>query len=473
MSPKKRRKKSNKKVTKGAKKGKKGKKKAGKLKRLIFAVVFALAATLLTIGVLMVFEAVDLFPTYDVTSLSKGGLPVVGETMSSLVVASLLLFAVYLVLGVIYFFYKKEVRKNFRKTIKLFKKLPAIGKAIVVGLPFGVLATALVVVVDIYSWNSTNLSLLAVIGAGAAVWVATTAFIFQHLRRKRKTPEGEKKRRKLSEGVKILLIALATGAVFAILTGFLDQYVFRGEDFPGYSILLVLSLVVPVTTVLVASEHYNAAGGILTTISRKSGFAQKRQIQGITIAVAIGFVVALVLSTIVNLLVDGLLIPVLSFLLFLAVGTAGALHWFRTRSHARLDLIVTDIRNRSSGNRRRELAIRNEGSYPVDLRRAKIRDTDGDIFQTRLDVVLGPGQTTTFDIPPAFTLANTKNKMDVGGGWSLRRNIPVPVIVTRDGIKYELWNQEEKRQIKRERDIEDRPERAKGQRGRGRRNRNR
>ena len=35
-------------------------------------------------------------------------------------------------------------------------------------------------------------------------------------------------------------------------------------------------------------------------------------------------------------------------------------------------------------------------------------------------------------------------------GWSISRSNPVPVIVTREGVKYELWMEEERHQRVRE-----------------------
>lgn len=363
-----------------------------------------------------------------------------------------------------FLFMRGKISKSVGRTVEMFGELPDIGKAFVVAIPFMLLTGAAVVLTHVYTFALPVVAMVAVAIVG---WIYHALFIFNHIR--------DNDDHELGGGAKMLLQAWAVGAVPAVMTAGLNFYLLGGT-LPGYlPLVLVLGLVV-VSSMVIAKEVYarerwtpestRKKGWILTRISQKTGFAQQHQIQTWTTSVAIGFVFAVMMATIVNLIVSGLMIPVLSFFLLLGVGTGGAHRWF-TRVRAHLDLVIVDVRNRSSGDRRRELVVQNEGNVSIDLRRAKIRDTEGDLFRTSLKIVLQPGQTTTFEIPPEFLLAPTDEDMRVGR-WSLKRDARVPILVTRDGKKYELWEQEEKhrrvrrQKLREEQEVDDRLESVTG-----------
>ncbi|PSQ19184.1 hypothetical protein BRD00_02770 [Halobacteriales archaeon QS_8_69_26] len=380
---------------------------------------------------------------------------------------ALLLVTMPLAIGAIggYMMMRKQISKSFGRTVEMFGELPDIGKAFVTAIPLTLLAGLAVVVTDIHAFS---LAVVPMLGIAGVSWLVQALFVFQHIR-------GDREDRTLGGGAKMLLQGWAVASVPAIMIAGLNFYLLGGY-LPGYLPLVVLLTLTGISAGVIAKEVYarerwspdshRKKGWILTRISQKTGFAQQHQIQSVTTSLAIGFVAALMLATMVNLIVSGLLIPVISFFVFLGVSTAGAYRWFN-RARASLDLVIVDVRNRSSGDRRRELVVQNEGNTSIDLRKAKIRDTEGDLFRTSLKIVLQPGQTTTFEIPPQFLLAPTDEDMRVGG-WSIQRDARVPILVTRDGKKYELWEQEEKhrrvrkQKLREEQDVDDRFEEVTG-----------
>ena len=179
--------------------------------------------------------------------------------------------------------------------------------------------------------------------------------------------------------------------------------------------------------------------GYLSALLVRSGFAQVRRIQSVTVALALGFLLGVIGALLASLTVGNLLVTVLVFLLVWLLGTYAALRWFQRTDVAYSDLVIVDVRERSSGNRR-ELAVANERDERVDLRDAKIRDTGYDLYRTNIDVILGPGQTETFDIPPGFSLFPATEAMasDLPLGFSVSQSADAPVVVTRDGQKFKL-----------------------------------
>jgi hypothetical protein len=201
---------------------------------------------------------------------------------------------------------------------------------------------------------------------------------------------------------------------------------------------LVLFLAAPLATAVLVRSAQRERGYVSALLVR-TGFAQVRRIQSVTVALSLGFLVGIIGAMLASLTVGSLLVTVLAFLLAWALGTLGTLRWFQRTDIAYSDLVIVDVRDRSSG-RRRELAVANERDERVDLRDAKIRDTEYDLYRTNIDVLLGPGQTETFDIPPNFSLYPSSEALttDLPLGFSLSQSADAPVIVTRDGEKFTL-----------------------------------
>jgi hypothetical protein len=386
------------------------------LKRLIIVLVGAAIGAAVLTAILVATGLIGLVPETRLRSLD-----VVVEPW---LVVGVGLFVHLAFVGTVYVFFAKKIRKNAAKAAGQWSELPGAAQAVVAGLPFAVVAALAVVATD---FLAASLPVAVRLVVPLVVWLVATAVLIYHLR----------SNERLGDLWELLGIGTVVGGGFAagvILFGRLVGQV----GVPGYVPLVVFLLASPVVAaVLVRSAQREQ--GYLSTLLVKTGFAQVRRIQALTVALALGLLIGVIGAALASLAVGRLLVTLLVFLLVWLLGTYGALRWFQRTDVAYSDLVIVDVRERSSG-RRRELAVANERDERVDLRDAKIRDTGYDLYRTNIDVVLGPGQTETFDIPPNFSLFPSTDDLatDLPMGFSVSKSADAPVIVTRDGEKFQL-----------------------------------
>jgi len=386
------------------------------LKRLVVVLVgAAIGATVLT-ALLVATGLIDLVPETELRSFDL--------VVKPWLVVWVGLFVHLAFVGTVYVFFAKKIRKNVGKAAGQWSELPGVAQAVVAGLPFAVVAALAVVATDLLA---APLPVAVRLVVPLVVWLVVTAALVYHLR----------SNERLGDLLELLAVGTVVGGGFAagvILVGRLVGQL----DVPGYVPLVVFLVASPLAAAVFVRSAQREQG-YLSTLLVKTGFAQVRRIQAATVALALGLLVGVIGAALASLAVGRLLVTVLVFLLAWALGTYAALRWFQRTDVAYSDLVIVDVRERSSG-RRRELAVANERDERVDLRDAKIRDTGYDLYRTNIDVVLGPGQTETFDIPPNFSLFPATDDLatNLPMGFSVSKSADAPVIVTREGEKFKL-----------------------------------
>lgn len=386
-------------------------KKLGKL-----AVYAAVAAAILT-GLFVLMGVTDLVGQVHIVWINF--------RMPSWLATWLALFVNLLAFGFIYKFFGGAIVDKYGDAKAGWSDLPPAGKALLAGVPFAIVAGLAVAATHLLA---SELSTLVRFVVPLLTWLVVSVASFVHLR----------SADELGTLLTRFSLGTAVGFGFAAVTILLGRFV-DAVSLPGYLPLLVWLVVAPLSAALLVRSAQREDGGYLSALLVKTGFAQVRKIQTFTVAIAIGLLVAVFAALLVSAVVDDLLVTLLSFLLVWVLATFGALRWFQRTDVAYGDLVIVGVQDRSSGDRR-ELAVTNRRDERVDLRDAKIRDTEYDLYRTNIDVLLGPGQTETFDIPPGFSLFPSTDQLanDLPLGFSVSQSADAPVIVTRDGEKFKL-----------------------------------
>jgi uncharacterized protein YacL len=384
------------------------------LKRLIIVLIGAAVGAAVLTALLVATGLIELVPETRLRSVDL--------VVAPWLVVGIGLFVHLAFVGTVYVFFAKKIRKNLGKAAGQWSELPGAAQAVVAGLPFAVLAALAVVTTD---FLAAPLPLPVRLVVPLLVWFVVTAVLLNHLR----------SNERFGDLLELLGVGTVAGGGFAAAVILVGRFV---DGIPGYVPLVVFLVASPLAAAVLVSSAQREQG-YLSTLLVKTGFAQVRRIQAATVALALGLLVGVIGAALASLAVGRLLVTLLVFLLAWALGTYGALRWFQRTDVAYSDLVIVDVRDRSSG-RRRELAVANERDERVDLRDAKIRDTGYDLYRTNIDVVLGPGQTETFDIPPNFSLFPSTDDLatDLPMGFSVSKSADAPVIVTRDGEKFKL-----------------------------------
>lgn len=396
-------------------------KKLGQLKKLLVVLVVAAVVAAVLTAVLAATGFLAAVPQARLRTLEM--------SLAPWLVVGIVLFVHLAFVGTVYVFFATKIVKKVGQARDQWSDLPAVAKAILAGLPFAVVAALAVVTTDALS---TSLSVAVRLGAPLLAWLLVTAVSFVHLQSVDQ----------LAGLYRRLWIGTVAGAGFAagviLLNWFVDSI-----DAPGYAPLVVLFVVAPVSAGILVRSAQRDDSGYLSALLVRTGFAQVRRIQTLTVSLAIGLLVGVIGALLAAVTVGGILPTLLAFLLVWALATYGVLRWFQRTDIAHSDLVIVDVRDRSSG-RRRELSVANQRDERIDLRNAKIRDTEYDLYRTNIDVLLAPGQTETFDIPPNFALFPSTDNLatDLPLGFSVSKSADAPVIVTQDGKKFELrWGE--------------------------------
>jgi hypothetical protein len=346
-------------------------------------------------------------------------------TMPPWLATWLALFINLLAISFIYKFLGGYISGAYESGVELYSQLPAAGKALIAGIPFAIVAGLVVTVTHLLAYP---LSTAVRVVVPLLAWLVVSIGSFVHLQAADE----------LGVFLTRLSIGIAVGFGFAALPILFDRFV-DAVSLPGYVPLIVWMVTAPPAGIVLVRSTQREGGGFLSALLVKTGFAQTRRIQAVTVAVALGLLVAILTALLVSAVIESLPVTLVLFMFSWVVTIVVAIKWFQRTDVAYGDLVIVGVQDRSSGNRR-ELAVRNQRDERVDLRDAKIRDTEYDLYRTNIDVLLGPGQTETFDIPPNFSLfPSTDSKAsDLPMGLSVRQSADAPVIVTREGEKFKL-----------------------------------
>jgi len=386
------------------------------LKTLGKLVIYAAVAAAVLTGLLVLAGLASLVPSVRIVWINF--------TMPSWLAAWLGLFVNFLLLSFIYKFLRGYISDAYESGKDLYSQLPAAGRALVAGIPFAIVTGLTLTVTHLGSYALSTVVRLVV---PLVAWLVVSVASFVHLR----------SADELGALLTRLTIGIAVGYGFAAVPILFDRFVGR-VSLPGY-LPLVVWLVTASAAGALLVRSAQRENGYLSALLIKTGFTQVRKIQSLTVALALGLLVGVLVALLVSAVAASLLVTVLLFLLVWMLATFGALRWFQRTDITYGDLVIVGVQDRSSGNRR-ELAVTNQRDERVDLRSAKIRDTEYDLYRTNIDVLLGPGQTETFDIPPNFSLFPSTDSMasDLPLGLSVSQSADAPVIVTRDGEKFKL-----------------------------------
>jgi F0F1-type ATP synthase assembly protein I len=335
-------------------------------------------------------------------------------------------FLVVAAVVVLYVLFNEQVRERIPWAKEQWAKVPSVIKAVVVALPIAEVAEFSLALVDVWSYGNEIPTVYRLVVFGLAfvvVWFLT----FRHL----------VARDELSRWNRVLLTGGVIAGGTAVGIVLVDLFVL-GSVLPGVVPLAALYLGWPLASFLILRQIRQSEEGFFSVLLVKSGFAQMRQLQTVTVAIAVGFLFALVVGVVLQVVLSLFQVTSVAFLVVWLLGTLAAGWWF-DRSITRTDLVVEEVRERST-NRSRELTVTNTGEETIDMREAKIRDTEYDLYRTSMDIVLGAGQTGQFTIPPEFSLYASEHDLgiDLPFGFTISQGADAPVLVTREGVEYEL-----------------------------------
>jgi len=346
--------------------------------------------------------------------------------LSPVMIVFLLTFVVTVAVAVAYILVSERIREAAPAVLEAWAKLPNPVKAVGVAVPVGVAAALALGPLDLFAFEDPIPVAYSLVAFGLG-FLVTALLTFRHL-----VAKDELSRWNKTIVTGWVLTGSAAGALVVV------DLLVAEVAIHGIVPLVVFYLGWPVVSFLILRQIRTKEEGFFSVLLVKSGFAQMRQLQTVTVAVAVGFLFALLLGSATQILVGSLQIATVAFFVVWLVGTVVAGWWF-DRSITRTDLVIKEVRERSS-NQSRELTVTNTGEDTVDMREAKIRDTEYDLYRTSMNIVLGAGQTGQFTIPPEFSLYPSEHDLgiDLPLGFSISQGAEAPVLVTREGVEYEL-----------------------------------
>jgi len=346
--------------------------------------------------------------------------------LSPVMIVFLLTFVVTVAVAVAYILVSERIREAAPAVLEAWAKLPNPVKAVGVAVPVGVAAALALGPLDLFAFEDPIPVAYSLVAFGLG-FLVTALLTFRHL-----VAKDELSRWNKTIVTGWVLTGSAAGALVVV------DLLVAEVAIHGIVPLVVFYLGWPVVSFLILRQIRTKEEGFFSVLLVKSGFAQMRQLQTVTVAVAVGFLFALLLGSATQILVGSLQIATVAFFVVWLVGTVVAGWWF-DRSITRTDLVIKEVRERSS-NQSRELTVTNTGEDTVDMREAKIRDTEYDLYRTSMNIVLGAGQTGQFTIPPEFSLYPSEHDLgiDLPFGFTVSQGADAPVLVTREGVEYEL-----------------------------------
>jgi hypothetical protein len=348
-------------------------------------------------------------------------------TVGSTLLLFLTVFAVILLAGGIHLFSQKHGETVTEKWLSL----PIWARILVVAFFAASLATESVLVTEIL-WEPLSLAYPVTIFLLSFPFVA-----FLTLRYIRQEAESEWSQALVVGGT---LAGLTAGGVVAYDTWY--------ANVPDYYATVAFLASWPVLAIVLGRTFRKRSSGpdsdpFVATVLIKSGYAQLERLESRTVAVVLGFVVALVVGVgLWRWEIDLAYAATVALLLWPLVALAAFGHLEKKRNDLeRSDLVVVAVSDRDASDTR-ELTIRNDGNDPISLARAKIRDTEYDRYRLGVEVTIGVGERCTFDIPPTFSLEPNDVGYALPLGYTLKQGATAPVIYTRDGDAFALYKED-------------------------------
>ena len=334
-------------------------------------------------------------------------------------------FATVLLAGGLYVLSQKHGEEATAKWLSL----PTWARMVVVAFFAASLATESVLVTEIL-WEPLSLAYPVTIFLLSFPFVA-----FLTLRYVRHEAESEWAQALVVGGA---LAGLTAGGVVAY-----DTYYAAVPDYYATVAFLASWPILALALVRTFRKQREDSDPFVATVLIKSGYAQLERLESRTVAVVVGFVVALAVGVgCWQWGIDLAYAAAVALVLWPVVALAVFGHLEKKRTTLeRSDLVVVTVSDRE-GSDARELTIRNDGDDPISLARAKIRDTEYDRYRLGVEVTIGVGERCTFDIPPSFSLEPNDVGYTLPLGYTLKQGAIAPVIYTRDGDAFALYKED-------------------------------
>jgi len=385
------------------------------LKRFGGLVFVALAIAVLVVGVLIL--------TGTLGKIRTPAIRILGFRLPQRITIFLGAFTMSLSIILMYVFYWRAVKRLVRKAVRFWKRLPDWVQALVVGLLAGLVAGLSLWVTDRYLYEFWWVTMVLV-GLGVALLVM---FITMKVR-----DRGWE----LLAWFRILCTSALIGSVIAVLTTF----AFTGVV-PGYTAPVVFLISWGLCLYLLFRRSHTFEDSIITRILARTGYAQMRQVETLSVSAVTGLAIAVLVALIVGKMGttpdDPLRRAGFSILLVWPVITIAVSIGWPSRKYE--NLVIENISVRES-TENRVITVRNFGDDPVKLRRTKVTDSNNKLYKINGEVTLGTGEAANFEIPETFELASHEQYKLFGFPFDLvlMRLATKPEYITRDGRRFVL-----------------------------------
>jgi len=385
------------------------------LKRFGGLVFVALAIAVLIVGILILTGTLGFIRTPTIRIL--------GFRLPKRITVFLGAFIMSLSMVLMYVFYWRAIKMLYRKIKRFWKRLPDWVQALVVGLLAGSVAGASLWVTDRYLYEFWWVQMVLV---GLAVALLVT-FITIKVRERDWT---------LLAWFRILCTSALIGSVIAVL----GTLAFTGVV-PGYTPPVVFLVSWGLCLYLLFRRSHTFEDSIITRILARTGYAQMRQVETMSVSMVTGLVIAALVALPVwafgTTPTDDLQRAGLSILLVWPVITIAVSFGWPSREYN--DLVIENINVRES-TENRVITTRNFGDNPINLRKTKVTDANNKLYKINGAVTLGTGEAANFEIPESFELASHEQYELFGFPFDLvlMRMATKPEFITRDGRRFVL-----------------------------------
>ena len=340
-------------------------------------------------------------------------------------------FTVALALVIGYVYYAQLVLSTVNRVVAFWVGLPDLLQSVVLAVQAAVLVAVALFLTDQYVFNYRDVTVIGVPVVIGILMLALTVVV-----RNRGWTLGEWAR------------AFYLSALLAGLAGGLVGFAFAGVYSADPPDILLLTtppaaflLAWGVLLYLLLRRERTIQDSFVTSLLTRSGYAQMREVETLSVSVVTGMVLAVAVAVVVGLFGtapdSAVRRTALSVVLVWPVVTVATSFGWPTED--RFDLVIEDINVRSSTGHR-EVTIRNTGNENVTLNRAKITDTHNRLYRLNIDIELGAGEGAKFEIPESFEFA-THGRYELSElpfGLAFMKEATEPAVVTRRGRRYVL-----------------------------------
>lgn len=337
------------------------------------------------------------------------------------------------------------IRRLSQAKTLIQKRLPTVSRPVAAALLFALVlltGVALVTLTESVSLPSVSVDIWIV----AALLVLVIVTIGSYLLYRRYGDRVLDHWERLSSRVRALIAGAVCGTLVA--TG-LGVATFAGAV-PLMFVPVGSLIAWPVATVWTLRQRSTSntadSPSALESVLITAGYAQIKQLQTRTLAGLVGFAGAVLGSVGIRVLLSWLpwfdvslsllQTAVITVCLWL-LATVIVYNHYEASITDRTDLQLVTV-SRPELRDGHELTIKNDGTAPVELSQAKLRDTNCDCYQFDVGVTLRPGACCSFAVPASFSLEPNDVATALPLGYTLTQGSKYPTLYTRDGEQFVL-----------------------------------